>query len=227
MKQSGFAFSRTFKTRFGILLFVLAALLAPSALRAQDDYQDPPSRVARLSYIGGNVSFQPAGTDDWIQATWNRPVTTGDQLWTDAGSRAALHIGSASIVLSENTGFAFLNLTDGIAQMQLTSGSARIRVKRLGTDEDFEVDTPNLAFSILQPGIYTISVDPSGQTTVIEDRAGVGQVNDKEVARLKKKNERLEAELAKTRTALDIMGKVHALLEDISKSADTNEHETR
>jgi transposase-like protein len=56
---------------------------------------------------------------------------------------------------------------------------------------------------------------------------GVGQVNDKEVARLKKKNERLEAELAKTRTALDIMGKVHALLEDISKSADTNEHETR
>jgi|HubBroStandDraft_5_1064220.scaffolds.fasta_scaffold05287_3 hypothetical protein len=176
MKQSGFAFSRTFKARFGILLFVLAALLVPSALRAQDDYQDPPSRVARLSYIGGNVSFQPAGTDDWIQATWNRPVTTGDQLWSDSGARAALHIGSASIVLSENTGFSFLNLTDGIAQMQLTSGSVRIRVKRLGTDEDFEVDTPNLAFSILQPGIYTISVDPSGQTTVIEDRAGVGQV---------------------------------------------------
>ena len=32
-----------------------------------------------------------------------------------------------------------------------------------------------------------------------------------------------EAELAKTRTALDIMGKVHALLEGISKSADTEE----
>jgi transposase-like protein len=56
---------------------------------------------------------------------------------------------------------------------------------------------------------------------------GLRQANDKEVARLKKKNERLEAELAKTKTALDIMGKVHALLEDISKSADTNENETR
>lgn len=45
----------------------------------------------------------------------------------------------------------------------------------------------------------------------------------KEGGRLKKKNERLEAELEKTRTALDIMGKVHALLEGISKSADTEE----
>ena len=45
----------------------------------------------------------------------------------------------------------------------------------------------------------------------------------KEADRLRKKNERLEAELEKTRTALDIMGKVHALLEDISKSADTEE----
>jgi len=45
----------------------------------------------------------------------------------------------------------------------------------------------------------------------------------REAAQLKRKNERLEAELAKTRTALDIMGKVHALLEDISESADTEE----
>jgi len=45
----------------------------------------------------------------------------------------------------------------------------------------------------------------------------------KESARLTRKNERLEAELEKTRTALDIMGNVHALLEDISKSADTQE----
>jgi transposase len=55
----------------------------------------------------------------------------------------------------------------------------------------------------------------------------VRQADDKEVTRLKKRNERLEAELAKTKTALDIMGKVHALLEDISKSADTKENETR
>ena len=52
---------------------------------------------------------------------------------------------------------------------------------------------------------------------------GPRSADRREADRLKKKNERLEAELAKTRTALDIMGKVHALLEDISKSADTEE----
>ncbi len=52
---------------------------------------------------------------------------------------------------------------------------------------------------------------------------GAQSANKREADRLKKKNERLEAELAKTRTALDIMGKVHALLEDISESADTED----
>jgi transposase len=42
-----------------------------------------------------------------------------------------------------------------------------------------------------------------------------------ELARLRRQNARLENELTKTRTALDIMGKAHALLELLSESADT------
>ncbi len=42
-----------------------------------------------------------------------------------------------------------------------------------------------------------------------------------EVERLRRHNARLEAELAKTKTALDIMGKAHALLGLLSESADT------
>jgi hypothetical protein len=160
--------------KFTLLFVALTALLLiPQRATAQDD---PPSRVARLSYIRGAVSFEPAGTGEWVDAFLNRPLTTGDALWSDQGSRAALHIGSASINLSENTSFSFLNLTDSAAQMQLNSGTLRIRVKWLGDDENFEVDTPNLAFSILRPGIYKISVDPAGYTTVIEDRRGEGEV---------------------------------------------------
>jgi transposase len=40
-----------------------------------------------------------------------------------------------------------------------------------------------------------------------------------ELDRLRRKNERLEAELARTRLALEITGKAHALLELISESA--------
>jgi transposase-like protein len=40
-----------------------------------------------------------------------------------------------------------------------------------------------------------------------------------ELARLQRQNARLQAELAKTQTALEIMGKAHALLELLSESA--------
>jgi transposase len=44
-----------------------------------------------------------------------------------------------------------------------------------------------------------------------------------ELERLRARNAKLEAELKNTRTALDIMGKAHALLEQLSESADDQE----
>ena len=48
-----------------------------------------------------------------------------------------------------------------------------------------------------------------------------------ELDRLRRRNERLEAELERTQTALEITGKVHALLESISESADTEPRSTK
>ena len=90
-------------------LALAVALFVPQ--RAAADEDDPPSRVARLSYTHGNVSFEPAGTDDWVTAVVNRPMTSGDKLWSDNGGRAELHLGSAAVRLSSNTGFSFLNLS--------------------------------------------------------------------------------------------------------------------
>lgn len=43
-----------------------------------------------------------------------------------------------------------------------------------------------------------------------------------ELEKLRRKNERLEKELERTKTALEITGKVHALLEQLSESADSD-----
>ncbi|PZM89001.1 MAG: transposase [Actinobacteria bacterium] len=43
-----------------------------------------------------------------------------------------------------------------------------------------------------------------------------------ELEKLRRKNERLAAELERTKTALEITGKVHALLEQLSESADSD-----
>ena len=47
-----------------------------------------------------------------------------------------------------------------------------------------------------------------------------------ELEKLRRQNERLTAELAKTKTALEITGKVHALLEQLSESAEIDPRST-
>jgi hypothetical protein len=172
-----------FTPRLAVLLGLLcaAAFLAPLRALAQGpdgppNGDDPPTRAARISHTDGAVSFNPAGTDDWVGAVINRPMTTGDKLWADNGARAELHIGSASLRIGGNTGFSFLNLDDNVAQVQLTEGTLRVRVKRLDQNETFEIDTPNLAFSILRPGTYRVSVNENGDTTVVSVIGGEGEV---------------------------------------------------
>src|SRR5580700_10663043 len=161
-----------------VLALALATAMLPTRAAAQDQDQpqdDPPTRVARLGYMEGSVSFQPAGETDWVQAVPNRPMTTGDQLWADRDSRAELQLGSAVIRLSENTGFSFLNLDDHTVQIQLTSGTLNIRVRHLDDDDDFEIDKPNLAFTISEPGSYRAQASEDGTYTVVSIRDGEGQ----------------------------------------------------
>jgi hypothetical protein len=138
---------------------------------------DPPSRVARLNYINGSITVQPAGASDWMDANPNRPMTTGDHIWTDQNSRGELHVGSTAIRLSSQVGASILNLTDQVTQIQLAQGAMSVRIRNLAPDETFEIDAPNLAFTPRTPGEYRIEVDPSGGATTVTVRAGTGEVS--------------------------------------------------
>jgi FecR protein len=139
---------------------------------SQEPQGDVPGRAARLALINGSVSFQPGSVEDWVPATPNRPLTTGDRLWTDTNSRAEISLGSADMRLSGQTNFSFINLDDRTAQMQLSMGSMSVRVRRLNEDEVIEVDTPQVALSLLRPGEYRIDVNEQGDTSIVTVRAG-------------------------------------------------------
>jgi hypothetical protein len=167
--------------KLSFCLFTLLALALfltmPRTAGAQDqDQPDPPTRVARLNYIQGSVSLQPAGEDDWIQADSNRPLTTGDNLWADQNSRGEVHIGATAIRLASETGISFLNLDDRTVQLQLAQGAIEVHLRHLEPGNAFEVDTPNLAFTLTASGEYRIETDPNGDSTVIIVREGEGQV---------------------------------------------------
>src|ERR1700751_2750118 len=101
-----------------VIVALLAVLIQLNGVAFADD-DDPPSRVARMNYSQGSVSFQPGGEGDWVTAVPNRPLTTGDNLWADQGSRAEMHIGSTAIRLSAETSVTFLDLDDRTAQLRL------------------------------------------------------------------------------------------------------------
>jgi transposase len=71
--------------------------------------------------------------------------------------------------------------------------------------------------------------DQGALNTLSEKPAGRAPARDTSVAeteRLRKENERLASELAKTRAALDIMGKARELLELLSESSDSEQKST-
>ena len=164
------------------LCAAVALLLGASPVRAQDYDQgpappDPPARVARLSFLYGSVSFQPAGESDWVAAVQNRPLTSGDSLWVDAGGRGELHVGSTAIRLGQSTGATLLEVSDRVVQVRVAQGSVILNARHVDDDDIVEVDTPNLAFSVLAPGEYRIDVNPDGTATSTAVWRGQGQVN--------------------------------------------------
>ena len=156
-------------------LVILSLLMLGTAF-AQD--ADPPDRVARLSFLQGAVSLQPAGEQDWVTAELNRPLTTNDRVWSDApGSRAELDLGGAVVRLGSQTGFSFLNLDNNSAQMQVSSGTVEVRVRELFENEAYEIDTPNVAVLLEQPGQYRVDVNETGDTTVVRVNAGQAEAS--------------------------------------------------
>jgi hypothetical protein len=143
---------------------------------SNDESHNPPSRVARLSVVDGSVSLQPGGTGDWGLAHLNRPVTIGDKIWVDKDSRAELQAGQIAIHLGSMTALSFLNLDQNITQIRLPEGKINFRVREIRQGENYEVDTPNLAFTVKQAGAFRIEVNENGDFSSITAIRGAGEI---------------------------------------------------
>ncbi len=151
----------------------------PQQTLAQPDAspaQDPPGRVARLSYSNGSVSFQPGGQGDWVTAVQNRPLSNGDNLWADKNSRAEFQMGSTSVRMDSETSVTFLDLDDRTTQLRLSQGSIIFRVRHLDDEDRFEIDTPNSVFQIQRPGQYRVDVNTAGDESDVTVWKGRGEV---------------------------------------------------
>ncbi len=134
---------------------------------------DAPGRVARLSDLGGQVWLYTPDATDWVTATRNRPLTTGDRLATDAGGRAELQIGSTTLRLNANTELEVVQLDDGQAALQLHSGSAGVRIRSRDATREFSLTTAEGRFRVDRPGRYRFDRDDNTSTATVYDGAAI------------------------------------------------------
>ena len=191
-------FRRVFLATSLFALFTATAMWAqdqgPSPdqnqVQNQDQSQDPPGRAARLQYIQGSVSVQPAGTGDWVEGALNRPLTNADNVWTDKSARTELNVGTGIMRLNSESSLTLTNVGDNSVQVQLHQGTLNLRVRKLYEGEIYEVDTPNMAFTVQKSGEYRFDVDPDGDASMVTVFKGQGDATGEGPAVHVKEHER-------------------------------------
>ncbi|MEK6322637.1 MAG: DUF6600 domain-containing protein [Acidobacteriota bacterium] len=168
------------------ILFISGAGFAQTASsinHESEDFDDaaPVARVARLSFVEGDVSFLRAGVTEWAPAVENLPLLAGDQVYAGPGARAEVQLGRGNYIrLSESTELTITELSASSAQFEITEGTAIIRIERLATAfHRFEVDTPNTAIVVQKDGLYRVEVRGEKNSELIV-RRGEAEVSTEE-----------------------------------------------
>jgi hypothetical protein len=209
VKQAGFLPSRWISASAvsAALLTALLMSLSLSAL-AQDQAQSQRAiRVARISLIEGEVSYQ-RGDDkntDWFDATVNTPLDEKDQVYSGRNARAEIQFSGRTLArIDRDTNLRVTQFNTSTIQLAQSIGTATYNVDSLdrrqfhvydvksGSIDDplyFEVDTPAVAVTFLKEGNYRINVRDDGTTEVIV-RKGQAEVYNQELGTIPVKSGR-------------------------------------
>jgi hypothetical protein len=152
-----FANKPVFFKPLAALVLAAAALLSSAAAWA-----DPPGRVGRIAQSSGTVWLFDVEQNEWIAATRNRPITSGDRLSAERDARAELSIGSATLRLDGGSELEVTELNDERVHLHLHHGSLALRLRSAESAREFSVTTREGRFDPLRSGHYRIDAEDDG-----------------------------------------------------------------
>jgi hypothetical protein len=156
-------------------LFVLMTCFGAALAWSRPD-EEGYTRIARLSYIEGNVSFQHGSEVDWSAASINMPLEPGDRIYTGGDGRAEIQFDDGSAYrLAENTDVEILSLDEKLIQLRMMLGLSTLTV---AGDTDFEIDTPAAALNPTRNGVYRFDVVENGDTDAIVRKGELEAANN-------------------------------------------------
>jgi hypothetical protein len=170
-------------------IFLVIPLLFAGNVFAEvvDDYTpEVTNRVARISFLRGDVQIRRADSKDWERATLNLPIVEGDEITTDAAARLEIQFNSQSYLrLAENSYLKIVNLKDEGIAVSLPQGSLSLRVLEFDKERAyFEIDAPKTTVAVQKTGMYRIdagderaaelrvSVTDNGEARIYSETSG-------------------------------------------------------
>ncbi|MFN2392216.1 MAG: DUF6600 domain-containing protein [Pyrinomonadaceae bacterium] len=157
--------------------FFLMPLLVLNAGNAfanisDDEVPEIKARVARISFLRGDVQIKRADSSDWERATQNLPIVEGDEIVTDKNSRLEIQFNSQNYLrLSENAYLKITTLRDEGIAVSLPQGTLSLRVLEFSKERGyFEIDAPRTTIAVQKAGMYRVD---AGYKNDMEVRVGV------------------------------------------------------
>lgn len=133
-------------------LFALPVLISGVAFAADD----PPTRVGRVSFLNGTVSFHTADQDQWSAASLNYPIIAGNSFWTEPASRAELEIGPVGLRMDGSTEADVTTLDEHTTEISVPQGHLAVHLAARPEGETYRILTPRGSVELSQAGDYEI-----------------------------------------------------------------------
>jgi hypothetical protein len=147
-----------------IFFLLLSFSLTSIAAWANPD-EENYTRLARLSYMEGHVSYQHIADVEWSVASVNLPLEPGDRIYTGPDGRAEIEFDDGSVYrLARNTDIEILSLKEELIQLRILVGLSTLMIS---SDADFEINTPAAAFNPLRRGVYRFDVGEDGDSEAV------------------------------------------------------------
>jgi hypothetical protein len=148
----------------------------PSQRALADDRSNGPVRMARFSYVSGDVEWRRDPQARWSPARINLPIRQGTQVWAENGGRgeiqfddgSRLRLGSGALVTlqtlySDTDGeFTEITLNDGPATLRLTNNHSV-----------YQVNTPIISVNATGPARLRIRAGNGTQLAVLQGDAEI------------------------------------------------------
>ena len=161
-----------------VAVTVLGSSVAWSTAFAQSapPTADPPSRVGRLAFTHGTVSFHDQQQQGWTPALANTPLTTGDSVWTEPNAHSEISLAGTRLRLDGATQLDMLAVDDSQTRLQLDEGRLDIKTFDFDTHQPYQIATPRGTVSLLEQGDYYVEAGSTQDATRLGVRAGAAQI---------------------------------------------------